>query len=133
MSSPWYRHDLDVSRTTTPRPEYPRPDFQRGTSEGFDWINLNGIWEFEFDKDDRGEHEAWYRSTSSFSETIVAPFPWESHLAWDEGHLASNENWYSTRAFLDPDAVDNDNYREQPRHEIGWYRNTVTIPTYWSE
>ena len=32
-----------------PRPEYPRPDFQRGTVEGVDWLNLNGPWQFRFD------------------------------------------------------------------------------------
>ena len=133
MSSPWYQNDLDPSRTATPRPEYPRPDFRRGASEGFDWINLNGVWAFEFDADDRGEREEWYRGAVPFSQSIVVPFPWESHLAWDEGHLASNENWYSTRAFLDPDTVDNSNYIKQPRHEIGWYLNAVTIPVYWSE
>ena len=34
-----------------PRSEYPRPDFQRGTSQGIDWVNLNGTWEFVFDPD----------------------------------------------------------------------------------
>ena len=32
-----------------PRPEYPRPDFRRGMVEGFDWLNLNGPWQFRFD------------------------------------------------------------------------------------
>ena len=34
-----------------PRPEYPRPDRQRGTVEGWDWLNLNGPWQFRFDGD----------------------------------------------------------------------------------
>ena len=49
-----------MTRIETPRPEYPSPDFQRGTSEGIDWINLNGEWEFAFDPDDVGEKEEWF-------------------------------------------------------------------------
>lgn len=30
-----------------PRPEYPRPQFERTT-----WVNLNGTWTYEFDLDD---------------------------------------------------------------------------------
>ena len=48
--------------TDTPRPEYPRPDFQRGTSEGIDWICLNGTWEFAFDPDDIGERGPMVRN-----------------------------------------------------------------------
>ena len=46
------------NNTDCPRPEYPRPDFQRGTSEGIDWICLNGTWEFTFDPDDIGEQRS---------------------------------------------------------------------------
>lgn len=28
---------------STPRPEYPRPQFERS-----EWINLNGTWTFQF-------------------------------------------------------------------------------------
>ena len=43
---------MSDSLSGIPRSEYPRPDFQRGTSQGIDWINLNGTWEFVFDPDD---------------------------------------------------------------------------------
>ena len=33
------------TRTFLPRPEYPRPDRQRGFVHGVDWLNLNGAWE----------------------------------------------------------------------------------------
>ena len=32
-----------------PLPENPRPDFERS-----DWINLNGPWQFRFDKENAG-------------------------------------------------------------------------------
>ena len=33
-----------------PRPEYPRPQFERTT-----WVNLNGAWTYEFDFNNSGE------------------------------------------------------------------------------
>ena len=77
-----------------PRPEYPRPDRQRGALEGIDWLNLNGPWRFTFDPENIGEQQRRYRLphptvTASearslhdpFGETIVVPFPWESELS----------------------------------------------------
>ena len=40
----------------TPRPEHPRPDWHRS-----DWMNLNGVWNFALDPDNRGEHLRWYK------------------------------------------------------------------------
>ena len=37
------------------RSEHPRPDWKRDK-----WVNLNGVWDFEFDPDKVGEDEAWY-------------------------------------------------------------------------
>ena len=39
-----------------PRPEHPRPDFERA-----DRLNLNGTWEFRFDPEDRGIEEEWWQ------------------------------------------------------------------------
>ncbi len=69
----------------TPRPEHPRPDWQRS-----DWMNLNGVWKFALDPENRGEHLRWYKVPHPevahasgdmefpFTDHIAVPFPWES-------------------------------------------------------
>ena len=127
-------------RTETPRPEYPRPDFQRGTSEGIDWLNLNGTWEFAFDPDDVGEKEEWFLPNGAdFPLQIQVPYPWESLAAWGEEDRADSATYLSTNAYLKPEDVTcgglsrDGNYRGEPRHTIGWYRRTVSIPENWGD
>lgn len=129
------------NNTDTPRPEYPRPDFQRGTSEGIDWICLNGTWEFAFDPDDIGEQNQWFSPESTngspWTLQIQVPYPWESLAAWGEETQASNENYLSKKAYLNPEEVTcggldrEGNYRGELRHTIGWYRRVVSIPENW--
>ena len=127
------------NNTDTPRPEYPRPDFQRGTSEGIDWLCLNGRWEFAFDPDDIGERNQWFTTDSPWTSQIQVPYPWESLAAWGEEEQASNENYLSKNAYLNPEEVTcggldrEGNYRDEPRHTIGWYRKTVYIPENWGD
>jgi hypothetical protein len=112
-----------------PRPEYPRPDHQRGTVEGFDWLNLNGPWQFRFDGGRRGIKERWFSpDPSPWSEQIIVPFCWESLAAWGEGDGAGNANYYSTRVFRNPIEVTRTNHRSAARFEVGWYRRSVEIP-----
>src|SRR5579884_1952410 len=112
-----------------PRPEYPRPDRQRGTLEGVDWLNLNGPWQFRFDRDRKGFEEGWHEiEQPEWREQIVVPFCWESLAAWGEGDAAGNENYYATRVFLNPLEVNRSNHRSAPRYEVGWYRRAVEIP-----
>ena len=129
-----------MTHVETPRPEYPRPDFQRGTSEGLDWINLNGTWEFAFDPDDVGEKAEWFSSDAdNFPLQIQVPYPWESLAAWGEADRADNATYLSTNAYLTPENVTcggldrGGNYRGEPRHTIGWYRKTVSIPENWGD
>ena len=131
------------NNTDIPRPEYPRPDFQRGTSEGIDWICLNGTWEFAFDPEDIGEQHQWFApettADSPWTTQIQVPYPWESLAAWGDEEQASNENYLSKNAYLNPEEVTcggldrEGNYRDQPRHTIGWYRRTVSIPENWGD
>ncbi len=131
------------NNTDTPRPEYPRPDFQRGTSEGIDWSCLNGTWEFAFDPDDIGEQNQWYSSASTddspWTLQIQVPYPWESLAAWGEEEQADNANYLSKDAYLNPEEVTcggldrEGNYRGEPRHTIGWYRKVVSIPENWGD
>jgi hypothetical protein len=112
-----------------PRPEYPRPDRQRSFVEGIDWLNLNGAWQFRFDPGRRGEIEQWYQPEGpTWREQITVPFCWESLAAWGEGDAAGNDNYFSTRVFLDPLSVSHANHRSAPRYEVGWYRREVTVP-----
>ena len=131
------------NNTDTPRPEYPRPDFQRGTSEGIDWICLNGAWEFAFDPDNIGEENQWYSSASTddspWTLQIQVPYPWESLAAWGNEEQADNANYLSKDAYLNPEEVTcggldrEGNYRGEPRHTIGWYRKVVSVPENWGD
>ena len=101
-------------------------------TEGQDWLDLNGQWDFSFDPQDIGEAEAWYRPDASFERTIRVPFPWESHAAWGTEAAADCDNYFSRNAYLNPAEVNKDNYREAPRHTIGWYRRTFEVPEAWN-
>jgi hypothetical protein len=112
-----------------PRPEYPRPDRQRGTIEGDDWLNLNGPWQFRFDGNRAGLNEHWFNPDApEWREQIIVPFCWESLAAWGEGDAAGNDNYYATRVFRNPLDVSRENHRSAVRYEIGWYRRLVEIP-----
>jgi hypothetical protein len=112
-----------------PRPEYPRPERRRGMVEGYDWLNLNGPWQFRFDGERRGIEERWFeQGAAEWREQIIVPFCWESLAAWGEADAAGNDNYYSTRVFRNPVEVNRQNHRSALRYEIGWYRRTSTIP-----
>ena len=80
------------TRTFLPRPEYPRPDRQRGSLRGVDWLNLNGPWEFRFDPDGAGVYQEWFRAPAAlWADQIIVPFCWESLAAWGEADAAGNQ------------------------------------------
>lgn len=72
-------------------PEYPRPMLERK-----EWMNLNGIWEFE---------EATKGLAAPFNKTlkeeILVPFPWESALSGIQRNLSTQSAWYR-RTFTVP-------------------------------
>lgn len=86
-------------KTNIPRPEYPRPDFERE-----EWLNLNGEWEFEFDDQELGELEGWYKD-KDFSMKILVPFVFQS----EKSGLGIKE-----------------------LHEVMWYKREFDIPAPWS-
>ncbi len=90
-------HDMAI-----PRPEYPRPDFQRD-----DWLNLNGTWDFAFDPDNVGFDQKWFDPSSrSLQESIVVPFPWQSKLSGIADPSKTGVAWYR-REFTVPEAWTN--------------------------
>ena len=46
------------------RPEFPNPQFRRDN-----WINLNGTWSFQMDKEDNGVEKKFFEKTA-FSRNI---------------------------------------------------------------
>ena len=80
--------------TTIPRPEHPRPDFERA-----DWLNLNGTWEFEIDSGGSGEARGLV-SDKKLAGAITVPFCPESPLS-GVGNLDFMDTvWYRKRVKL---------------------------------
>jgi Glycosyl hydrolases family 2, sugar binding domain/Glycosyl hydrolases family 2/Glycosyl hydrolases family 2, TIM barrel domain len=84
---------------TIPLPEHPRPDFERAA-----WVNLNGTWQFRFDKADEGLVQNWQKAEVAFPLAITVPFPWGSALS---------------------------GLRDEA--PIGWYARTIEIPSGWEK
>ena len=98
------------SQETIPLPEHPRPDFERSS-----WLNLNGNWSFEFDKNDVGNSQKWYNGQKKFTKTISVPFPWgaplsgvkdEADIAWYSKNININNQWKGKRVFVTIGASD---------------------------
>jgi len=85
-----------LAQAEIPRPEHPRPDFERDA-----WLNLNGTWQFEIDNDETGE-ERGLRSGTDLAGTIVVPFCPESKLSGVGNTDFMNRVWYR-RTFAVPE------------------------------
>ena len=86
-----------TSQAGIPLPEHPRPDFERA-----EWVNLNGPWQFHFDKENTGVTATWFDGKTEFPDTITVPFSWGSALSGLEN-----------------------------KADIGWYHRTVKVPEAW--
>lgn len=82
------------------RNECPTPQFVREN-----WINLNGVWKFDYDDNNVGISEKWYRQ-KEFRKKINVPFCYESKLSGIE---------------------------EYDFHDIVWYKREFTVPKAWKE
>jgi hypothetical protein len=94
----------NLQTETIPLPEHPRPDFMRA-----EWLNLNGYWNFKFDKENIGEIQKWFEDPSSFNKRILVPFPWgsklsevanEADIAWYARKVKIPEAWKNKRIFV---------------------------------
>ncbi|MCQ4087977.1 glycoside hydrolase family 2 protein [Saccharibacillus sp. JS10] len=96
-----------------PRPEYPRPQFERK-----DWLNLNGEWEFAFDDARLGDRQRWFEGEGGdFNQRIVVPFAFQSKLSgigdpgfhdlvWYRRSFEIPESWGERRVALHIGACD---------------------------
>lgn len=95
----------------TPRPEYPRPQFERA-----EWINLNGTWSYTFDFSKSGMERSLYNS-EGFEQSIIVPFCPESSLSgvgykdfinamWYQRKISIPARWEGKRILLNFGGVD---------------------------
>ena len=97
----------------TPRPEHPRPQFQRDT-----WLSLNGRWTYTFDfgKSGMNAGRELFRSRG-FADSILAPFCPESALSgvgytdfieamWQHRTIDVPAEWRGKRVLLHFGGVD---------------------------
>ncbi len=100
-----------VANAQTPRPEYPRPQFERA-----DWVNLNGTWTYTFDFGKTGVNRGFEKSTG-FDGKITVPFCPESSLSgvqytdfingmWYQRTINIPANWEGKKILLNFGAVD---------------------------
>ena len=82
-----------------PRPEHPRPDRYRRR-----WHNLNGVWEFIFDSENKGLGQNWQKKHTLGKQRIVVPFAPESVLSGVCDRKFHALCWYA-RSFDLPEAL----------------------------
>ena len=74
--------NIQMAVADTPRPEYPRPQFERA-----DWQNLNGTWTYTFDFGRSGSQRD-FKNSKGFDGKITVPFAPESKLLALEENMA---------------------------------------------
>jgi beta-galactosidase/beta-glucuronidase len=104
--------DAPLELESIPRPEYPRPQFERK-----EWLNLNGQWEFRIDDAIVGLDEKWFMANVQFPLEILVPFAAETPLSgihergfhpcvWYRRRFAAPAEWMGRRILLNFGAVD---------------------------
>jgi len=79
---------------TIPRPEYPRPQFERS-----EWINLNGTWTYQFDFGKSGIENELFKS-KGFEKQITVPFCPESSLSGVNHKDFIDAMWYHRSIYI---------------------------------
>ena len=102
---------MTMAQTDIPRPEYPRPQFERQ-----EWVNLNGEWTYELDLSNTGVGRKFDKS-QGFDKKILVPFCPESELSgvgykdfipgiWYQRKVQIPSAWEGKRIFMNFGAVD---------------------------
>ncbi|HVL38653.1 MAG TPA: glycoside hydrolase family 2 TIM barrel-domain containing protein [Fimbriimonadaceae bacterium] len=89
--------DWESLAKTTPRPEHPRPDFEREN-----WCSLNGVWEFCTDQQRQGLGQEWYDGRE-LPGRILVPFAYQYERSGRGSRAVEEVVWYA-RSFEVPDA-----------------------------
>ncbi|MHA1820194.1 MAG: glycoside hydrolase family 2 protein [Promethearchaeota archaeon] len=79
-----------------PRPEYPRPQFLRSL-----WQNLNGLWKFDFDRENKGFLEHW-EIEHEYPMEIIVPYVFQSKLSGINIQEPVKRIWYERAVKIKP-------------------------------
>lgn len=115
-----------------PRPEYPRPQFQRAQ-----WLNLNGPWQFEIDSGDSGLARGLAKLGHELARNITVPFCPESALSgvgitdfmaavWYKRRVTIPSEWDGKKVLLNFGAADYDTTVWVNGVEVGRHRGGFT-------
>ena len=85
-----------MKHTASYIPEYPRPQFVRKA-----WVDLNGAWDFAFDKDGTGL-EKGYSGGFDTKQKINVPFAYQVKASGIGDTELCEHIWYSRKLALDP-------------------------------
>lgn len=83
-----------MTNTAIPRPEHPNPQFQRD-----EWLNLNGVWEFEIDHSDSGTDRN-FQNREQLNDHILVPFCPESRCSGIANTDFMAAVWYRRTFFV---------------------------------
>jgi len=115
--------------TNAPLPEYPRPQMVRN-----DWLNLNGLWQFQ-----AGATNDPVPINQNLSDTILVPFPMESALSgvmqhhphsWYRRTFTVPPAWSGQRILLHLDAVDWESQVYLNGQSVGIHKGGYDAATY---
>lgn len=84
--------------------DYPRPQFVRNN-----WENLNGMWDFAFDDENKGERGKWFE-TFPKDRTIQVPFTYETKLSGIEDETRHDHVWYHRTISVDGSRLEGHRY-----------------------
>ncbi len=85
--------NVKIPAKTLPRPEAPRPDFERSN-----WLNLNGTWEFGYDDKNVGVTQRWFEDparSGGLNKLITVPFCYQSKASGLGDTSMHEVLWYS--------------------------------------
>ena len=81
--------------------DYPRPQLVREN-----WENMNGIWDFAFDDQNRGENAKWYKIFPK-EKSIQVPFTYETKLSGIQDETRHDFIWYRKTFVISEERLDN--------------------------
>lgn len=119
LSTNWYD---EIDENSVPLDEYPRPQLVRN-----DWMNLNGLWEFEPVKDTQKQADyglVTYNANQDYTREIMVPYAMESALSGVMTHY--NYSWYK-RDFKVPDSYRANGKRVIMNFEAIDWKSTIYV------